>query len=1060
VRKIAISRLAMEGERKHVTVLFADLKSSLELLVDRDPEEARRILDPLLQSLMEGVHHYEGTVNQVMGDGIMALFGAPVAHEDHAVRACYAALRIQDNVGRLGREIAAGPPPQVRIGLNSGEVVVRSIASDLHMDYSAVGQTTHLASRMEQMARPGSVLLAPETVRLAQGFIDVAPLGPMTVKGLATPLPVFELLGALSSPSRLKVAAARGRTLFVGRECEQAALRRALAKARAGQGQVVALVGQPGVGKSRLVREFTHSADVEGWLVLEAAGVSVGRGSAYLPVIDLLRIFFQIDPQDDARAVGDKVSARLGRLGEPAAIALPLLVLLGAVSDEPRWTALEPAQRRHRTLEAVQRILIRASQMSPLVVVVEDLHWVDSETEGVLHRLVDDLSAATILLLVTYRPEYGHQGDAGAHHTQLKIDPLSRESSHALFHSLLGSDETVRPLRDTLIDRTEGNPFFMEETVRTLVDTGALVGERGAYRLVRPLASSQVPPTVQTIIAARIDRRPPIEKYLLQTAAVVGKDVPLDLLAQVADLPADDLHQALDNLRRAEFLYERSLFPEIELTFTHALIHEVAYWSLLRERRKSLHARIVEGMERLNTGRRAESDRIADHALLGEVWDKGATYCRQAGERAFSRSAHREAVVRFEQAIEALTHLPERGEALAQAVDVRFELRHSLLALGQHGRVLACLRDARRLATALGDPRRMAWLLCYETIHFWTIGDPDAADEAGQRALALAEDLGDVALLAVANLGLGWTSFARGDYPRAIHQLGQTVRHLEGALSLQRFGLAALPAVGARTYLAFAHAELGEFAAGRAVGAEAISIAESLQDPWSRASAYYGAGVVDLRQGEPAVAIPGLERGLALCREFGIRTWLIGLASALGYAYGLSGETSRAVLLGTEAVAEAEATNMRLRHSLRVAWLAEIHLLADHGDEAGRLAGRALELARAHKERGHEAHILRILADVGARRDADPAKAEAGFARALTLAETLGMRPLMAQCHEGLGRGRSMAGDIAGARRALDLAASLYRALDMPGPAARVDRARRALGADLRSGSPPDPAGC
>ena len=484
--KILTSRSALEGERKQVTVLFADLKGSMELLADRDPEDARKLLDPVLEIMMEAVHRYEGTVNQVMGDGIMALFGAPLAHEDHAVRACYAALRMQESVKRYAEGVrrTEGIPIQIRVGLNSGEVVVRSIGSDLHMDYTAVGQTTHLAARLEQMAVPGSILISADTLTLAEGYVQVKPLGPLPVKGLPTPIEVYEVTGAGTVRSRMEAAAARGLTRFVGREAELEALRQALEKARAGHGQVVALVGEPGVGKSRLFWEFIHSHRTHGWLVLESGSASYGKATPYLPVIDLLKAYFQIEPRDEARKIREKVTGKLLSLDRALEPGLPaFLALLDVPIEDPQWQALDPPQRRQRTLEALKRLLLRESQVQPLCLALEDLHWIDSETQGLLDSLVESLPTARLLLLVNYRPEYQHGWGGKTFYAQLRIDPLPPESCEELLHTLLGTDAGLNELKQRLIAQTQGNPFFLEESVRTLVETQVLVGERGAYRL-------------------------------------------------------------------------------------------------------------------------------------------------------------------------------------------------------------------------------------------------------------------------------------------------------------------------------------------------------------------------------------------------------------------------------------------------------------------------------------------------------------------------------------------------------------------------------------------------
>jgi class 3 adenylate cyclase/tetratricopeptide (TPR) repeat protein len=1034
--KILTSRSALEGERKQVTVLFADLKGSTELIRDLDPEAAQRLLDPALQGMMDAVHRYEGTVNQVLGDGIMALFGAPVAHEDHAVRACYAALAMQAELRRYAEEVrrTQGLEVQLRVGLNSGDVVVRTIGNDLHMDYSAVGQTTHLAARMEQLALPGTIRLPAATLGLVEGLVRVTTLGPIPIKGLPEPVEVFELLGATPVRRRLQAAAARGLTRFVGRDQELAMLTQTLAQAARGQGQIVALIGEAGVGKSRLVYEFVHAHYTQGWRVLESTSVSYGRATPYFPVIDLLKRYAHLDDTDDLRTIRAKVTGQVLTLDETLQDTLPaLLALLDALPDDSPFRQLDPPQRRQRTLTALTRVLLRESQVQPLLLVFEDLHWIDAETQALLDSLVESLPTAQLLLLVNYRPEYHHGWGSKTSYTQLRLDPLPPASAAAILQALLGDDASLAPLTSLLIARTAGNPFFLEESVRTLVETRGLVGEPGAYRLAQPLHNIQVPATVLAVLAARIDRLPPEAKRLLQTAAVIGTEVPYPLLTAIAEVPDTDLHRDLAHLQAAEFLYETRLYPEREYTFTHALTHEVAYSSILLERRRGLHARIVEALERLAEDRLTEQvERLAAHALRGEVWDKALAYCRQAGEKALARSAHREAVGYFEQALSALGHLPEQRATREQAIDLRLALRSALFPTGELERILVSLREAETLAEALDDHRRLAQVCLYLSFHFYARGAHDQAIAAAQRALVLATADEDRSLHALANYYLGLASHAQGDYARAIDYLGQTAASLEGVRRRERFGQIFLPAVTSRAFLAWCHAELGMFGEGRSFGEEGLRIAEGVNHHASLLYGYGGIGLLTLRQGDLRRALPLLERAVGICQDADLRAFFPRMAAALGAAYILGGRIADAVSLLRQAQEQSMTTGMVGYQALCNLSLGEAYMMTGLWEEAHALAEGVLAYTRGHQERGHQAYALWLLGAIAARREPLESEiAEAHYCQALSLAEELGMRPLQAHCHQDLGTLYVTTDQWEQARTALSAAIDLYRAMDM-----------------------------
>ncbi len=1033
--KILTSKAALEGERKQVTVLFADLKGSMELLADRDPEEARKLLDPVLEHMMEAMHRYEGTVNQVMGDGIMALFGAPLAHEDHAVRACYAALRMQESVKRYAEGVRRqhGVTVRIRVGLNSGEVVVRAIGSDLHMDYTAVGQTTHLAARMEQLADPGSILLTPSTLELVEGYVAVKPLGPVPVKGLADPVEVYEVTGAGPARTRLQATARRGLTRFVGRDAELEQLRRAQQLAANGHGQIAAIVGEAGVGKSRLVYEFTHSHRLQGWLCLESASVSYGKATSYLPVIDLLKGYFKIQDRDDLREIREKVTGKLLTLDRALEPTLPaLLALLDVPVEDAAWQTLDPAQRRQRTLDAVRRLLLREAREQPLLLIFEDLHWIDGETQALLDSLVESLGSARLLLLVNYRPEYQHAWGGRTSYSQMRLDALPAESAGELLEALLGEDPGLTPLKQLLVKR--GNPFFLEETVRTLVETKALVGERGRYRLAQPVQAIQVPPTVQAMLAARIDRLPPEDKRLLQVASVIGKDVPWALLQAIADLPDEALRRGLDHLQAAEFLHETGLYPDLEHSFKHALTHEVTYSSLLHERRRELHARIVVAIETLYGDRLGEQiERLAHHALRGELREQAVDYLRQAGGKAAARSALPDARGWFEQALGVLDALPESRSTLEQAFEVRLELRPVLVQLGEVRRALEPLREAEALAERLNDDPRRGRACAFMTVTHSLLGELDEALVTGTRALEIAGRLGDLRLRILTTSYLDMTHYYRGEYERVVELAIGNLAALPPDWIYESFGATQPASIFDRVWLALSLAELGRFTEAAEYEAEAIRLAEPTQHAYTVGQAHRAAGTLHLLKGDWAKARSLIEQGIAVVRTGNVGLLLPDAVASSAWALAQLGEASEALnrLREGEQLVERQATRGAVgRLGSAYHSLGRACLLLGRLDEARRLGDRAVE--SSPRQLGFAAHALHLLGDIATHPDRfDAESGEAHYRQALALAEPRGMRPLVAHCHLGLGTLSRRTGKREQAHEHLTTATTMYREMDM-----------------------------
>jgi tetratricopeptide (TPR) repeat protein len=922
---------------------------------------------------------------------------------------------------------------KIRVGLNSGEVVVRAIGSDLRMDYTAVGQTTHLAARMEQLADPGAIVITPETVALAEGYVDVKSLGPMPVKGLAEPVEIYEVTGAGPARTRLQAATRRGLTRFVGRVAELEQLRRAQQLAGNSHGQVAAIVGEAGAGKSRLVYELTRSHRLQGWLTLEGGSVSYGKATSYLPVIDLLKDYFKIQDRDDLREIREKVTGQVLTLDESLKPTLPaLLALLDVPVDDAAWSVLDPRQRRQHTLDAVKHLLLRETREQPLLLIFEDLHWIDGETQALLDGLVDSLGSARLLLLVNYRPEYQHAWGGKTSYSQMRLDALPAESAGELLDALLGDDPALAPLKQMLVKR--GNPFFLEETVRTLVETKALVGERGRYRLTQPVQTIQVPPTVQVMLATRIDRLAPEDKRLLQVASVVGKDVPFALLQAIAELPDETLRRGLDHLQAAEFLHETGLYPDLAHSFKHALTHDVTYSGLLQERRRELHARIVDAIETLHRDRLGgDIEQLAHHALRGELREKAVHYLRQAGLKAATRSALPDARAWFEQALGVLEALPESQATLEQAFEIRLELRPTLYLLGEGRRALERLREAEALAERLNDDRRRGRVCAFLTHSHSLGGELEEALAFGTRALQIARCLEDLRLRILTTTYLEQLHYHRGEYERVVELATANLAALPADWVYEYFGNASPTSVFDRSWLVMSFAELGRFAEAAEPLAEAIRLAEPTHHAHTAGMAHWAAGTLYLLEGDWAKARSVIEDWVAMARTGNtvvLLTWAVGSSAWVLAQLGEGGEALNRLHEGEQLLERLAAGGIVGNRSWAYHALGRACLLLGRLGEARRLADRALESSPGHH--GFAAYAQHLLGDIATHPDRfDAERGEAHYGQALALAAARGMRPLVAHSHLGLGRLYRRTGKRKQASEHLTTATAMYREMDM-----------------------------
>jgi class 3 adenylate cyclase/tetratricopeptide (TPR) repeat protein len=1020
---------ALEGERKIVTALFADIKGSMELMEDLDPEEARAIVDPAIARMVDAVRYYDGYVVQSTGDGVFALFGAPHAQEDHPQRALYAALKMQDEMRRYAAELrrAGRPPIEIRVGVNTGEAVVRSIATgDGGAEYTPIGHAVGLAARMQTLAPSGSIVIPADTAKVVAGYFELKPLGPARIKGASDPIEVLEVVGLGPLRTRLHRSASRGLSRFVGRTAEIEQMKRLAELARAGRGQIVAAVAEAGVGKSRLFLEFKQTQPAE-WLVLEAFSVSHGRASVYHPVIDLLNGYFRIADSDDERVRREKITGRVLALDRSLEDILPYLAALmgidaSAPSDRPRDRAewmeeygrfweqslerlqtlasgrslalegMDQAIHRARTRDAIKRLMLRESINQPLMIIFEDLHWIDDESRAVLDILADSIGTARILLMVNYRPEFHHQWGNKTYYTQLRLDPLGPETAGDLLAGLLGDGPELGPLKDMVIKRTEGNPFFIEEMVQALFDDGALV-RNGSVRLIKPLASIRVPPTVKGIIAARIDRLPPAEKELLQMLAVLGKEFPLALVRHVSGRGNDELVSRLMSLQLGEFIYEQPSVPEPNYTFKHALTQEVAYDSILGDRRRAIHERAAAGIEAIFPGQLEDHlDELAVHYSRSGNAAKAVDFLARAAERARVRSAYEEALRHLDTAIELLMTLPDTRERALREAELRVA----------YGQVCIPIRGfaspelerhtarTRELVARLGESFEVLPLLFAIARVDFSRGCFRTTAAMCRQILAIAESAGVESEIANAHALLAGTEMWRGNFAAARD-------HFEPAMAIYEADLERyLPMSGATVIpsgcdFAWTKWVLGFPDQAKRLIEHVEDLARRLNRPYSAAFALQFAIAIDDLRGDFSQVRVRSEALIELATEHGYPHWLASGRLSLGALIVGAEDFDRGIAMMRSGIDDTRRFGTIPVYRYGLVLMAATMLLAGNIDEGMRALDEAVEGTEEDDQRFQEAEILRLRGEFMRARNDERAATEY-FHRAIDLARAQSAR--------------------------------------------------------------------
>jgi class 3 adenylate cyclase/tetratricopeptide (TPR) repeat protein len=983
---MANSEAPLASEMKYVTVLFADIVASTEMVVDRSPDEARSVLAPAVELMVESVEAFGGALNQVRGDGVMALFGAPLSHEDHALRACCAAQRMHEASAALASRV------QLRVGLASGLTLLSAAGTDLAGAYPVFGVTVHLASRLEALARPGTTLCSASTRRLIGTHVDLVPLGPLALRGFGVEQDVFAVHGIRQSGLRFGGSTERGLSPFVGRDYELEQLAWHARTARTMSPVAVAIVGEAGLGKSRLVWEFARSLPADDWQVIRAEAVSYGRDLPYQFIAALLRSVFGIDVYADVEDSASQVRDRVEALAESAIQMPALLSLLGLPlgGGNLAWEALSPQWRRDAISESVAALLEAVARARPTLLLIEDLHWADDESIRILG--FSPTSECRMLLLATHRPDFPIAWNWPLSHSVV-LQPLSTDCMDRLIRSAF-PHLANGTLRQALIERSSGNPFFLEELAR------GVSKEETPKEITGEERYPQIPGTIQAVISARIDRIAPSYRLVLFAASALGGRFSLATLRSLlSDRSDQDFDLCLGTLCQVG-MFRRFEEPDGELGFSHALIQEVAYTRLPRAERRDIHARVVRALRQMDPDRVAnQAETFVYHAALGEVWEVLIAAAWTAGRRAASRSAYIEAARFFKQGILACSRLPPSEDLLVREIDLRFELRGSLFPTSGIEESLENSMQAERLAQRLGDQRRLGWATAYLSRDLQLVGRPSAALDAAARALELSRDDRDLTI--AARYFSAQASYAAGDFETTVSTLRPLISDLESHDPKAWAGTPGPSIIFFRLWLIWALSRLGRAVEAERAASEMRRLADEADHPLSRTLAHLGEGFAFAFSGRLEEAEATLRASLALCRKWEFFPWSTNIMSCLGHVLSRRGQFDEAFDLIEQATERTRRIGILVSHANELAWLAEAHQLAGSAELALRHAESAVEVAHSHEERGNEALALMLLGEALTSLGS-VAAGQAKFTRALRLAEQSAMVPVIERCRAGM----------------------------------------------------------
>lgn len=1031
--RILRARAELQDARKLVTVMFADIRGSFEMIEGQDPDDVGEVLNELIDLMADGVHRFDGIIAQVLGDGIMALFGAPLADEDHAVKAAFAALEIHALVDKFNsrtRRLSAFDP-RVRIGLHSGEVIIGAVRNDLSFDYRATGVTTHMAARMEQIAAPGETRMTAEAVRLAEGLIEVESLGMTTIKGVSEPVEIFNLVGK-SARTRFEAHAMRGLSPFVGRAADLDLLYRAHTSAARGDFRVVSISGNAGIGKSRLCMELIDRHAKGKQPVLTASAFNYGW-APYAVLASLMRSFLGISAGQAVDSVYAAIETKTAELALHADCRSAFENVLNIEIRDPSWSDLDPLQLRYRTFSALRKWLAAMSAERPLTIFLDDLHWFDNESLAFLESVIAAPPGNELLLLLTHRPEFSNPWTDDPSFRFVALESLDDEKTRELIECLIGSSPALEEIRTKLAGWTLGNPFFIEETVRSLEESGVLIGETGRYELSVPDPQIELAPTIESVVAARIDRLDPPLQHYLRAVAAIGEETPASDVLAVLEIDENSFRAQTEQLQELGLIRTPPQGNPTNLVFKHAIVREVAYRSLTRSQRRSLHERILHVLESIYSERLAEKiDHLADHAFAAELWDQAVQYYMVSCRRAAARSANVEAVRALDRGLQALEHLPSTDEKTQVGVDIRLRGLASLLSLGDKERMFRLLREAEYMSRSIGDEIRLGAVNSQLATALWVDGKHERALETAESALDLARKHGKFGLEKAALSNIACVHHAHANFDEVIRIHKGLITDFSGEYERKRFGWPGYPSVFCRTFLGSSLTFIGEFAEALEVFHQGMAIADEVKHPYSQTIVREELAYCLIWLGDFDKALSFLEDALAICKRYDITTMYPAICGRLAIPLVRKGRADDAIEITADAL-DRKTYRRAGRYTLNylLTGLATAYLAKDEPDLALETARQAEEMTGASGEAAHQACTLALVGEILHRTERYD-EAIGVFCKARDMADRSHMHPLKAQSQYGLARTFAASSREDEARAELESAIAIFDEVGLP----------------------------